>query len=224
MPHPVTWSGSVRICTCRWRIIELPRARLSGASRSLGTTSKINRDPAFLREFMGHGEALAEEFFTALAFEDTWRSEDTEAVLSFFADDAEVVSAPPITLHGPSLGPAAARPFLHELTKSIRVDTTRKQIARDRVTWTVRSPNTASITGADDHTGTRIPGRAEAAFNNGKLTSLRLDGEASQPASRGGRREAAAIRAEAERGHRERPQRGGIGTVPRSPGRPTRSA
>jgi NTE family protein len=55
------------------RLIELSRPRLS---RSLGTASKLNRDPGFIRELIAHGEARAEEFLAALAFEGAWRRRD----------------------------------------------------------------------------------------------------------------------------------------------------
>jgi NTE family protein len=143
------------------RIIELPRDRLSGLYRSLGAASKINRDPAFLRELFRHGENCATEFLTALAFEDAWRERDPDAVLRFFADDTELVSTAPFPRHGPSRGPGAASGFLREhLTADIRIDLTRKQIARDRVTWTVR--------------GAEASGRAEARFSERRITSLRL--------------------------------------------------
>jgi hypothetical protein len=57
------------------RVIELSRSRFS---RSLGTASKLNRDPRFIEDLMFHGEARAEEFLAALAFEDAWRSRDAE--------------------------------------------------------------------------------------------------------------------------------------------------
>jgi hypothetical protein len=74
------------------RVIELTRPP---RSRSLGTASKLNRDPGFLRELIDHGEARAEQFLAALAFEDAWRRGDPAAVLACFAADAELVSAPP---------------------------------------------------------------------------------------------------------------------------------
>jgi NTE family protein len=48
------------------RLVELARPRLS---QSLGTASKFNRDPAFIRDLIAHGEARAGEFLSALAFE-----------------------------------------------------------------------------------------------------------------------------------------------------------
>src|SRR3712207_9445813 len=52
------------------RVIELSRSRFS---RSLGTASKLNRDPRFIEDLMSHGEARAEEFLVALAFEEAWK-------------------------------------------------------------------------------------------------------------------------------------------------------
>jgi hypothetical protein len=46
------------------------------------------------------------------------------------------------------------------------MDLTRKLIARDRVTWTLRRRNGPA--------GTDPPGQAEAEFRDGKVTSLRL--------------------------------------------------
>jgi NTE family protein len=143
------------------RVIELPRDGLSSVYRSLGATSKINRDPAFLRELLRHGEDAANEFLTALRFEDAWRERDPDSMLDFFADDSELVSAAPFPPHGPSRGAAAADDFLREhIAASIRVDLTRKQIARGEVTWTVRGPQTT--------------GRAVARFSDRRIASLRL--------------------------------------------------
>jgi NTE family protein len=74
------------------RLVELARPRLS---RSLGTASKLNRDPEFIRDLIAHGEARAGEFLAALAFEQAWRRRDPAAVLACFADDAELTVGPP---------------------------------------------------------------------------------------------------------------------------------
>jgi NTE family protein len=109
------------------RVIELSRSRLSAW---LGPASKLNRDPAFIRELIEHGEERAEEFLAALSFERAWRVGDADAVLAHFADDAEV-SAPDAD------GDVAA--FVRgRLADDVTVDATRKQVARDGVTWTVR--------------------------------------------------------------------------------------
>jgi NTE family protein len=147
------------------RLIELARPRLS---RSLGTASKLNRDPAFVRELIAHGEARAAEFLAALAFEDAWRRRDPGAVLARFADDAELVSAPPFPDRGRLRGKAQIGQFVREhLTTDLHVDPTRKQVARDRVTWTVR---------ASRNGGVPVLGLAEAELRAGRVTALRLGG------------------------------------------------
>jgi NTE family protein len=150
------------------RVIELTRPR---RSRSLGTASKLNRDPAFIAELLDHGEARAEEFLAALAFERAWRRRDPEAVLACFADDAELVSGPPFPDRGVlrGRGGGGIEGFVHEhLTTDLQVDPTRKQVARDRVTWTVRAYR--------DDPGEPVKGRAEAELRAGRITALRLGG------------------------------------------------
>ena len=74
------------------RVIELSRSRFP---RSLGAASKMNRDPGFIQDLISHGEDRAEEFLAALAFENAWRSRDSDAVMGFFADDATIMSSAP---------------------------------------------------------------------------------------------------------------------------------
>jgi NTE family protein len=148
------------------RLIELSRPRLS---RSLGTASKLNRDPAFLRDLIAHGEAAAEEFLAALAFEDAWRRRDPEAVLGCFAADAELSSALPFPDRASLRGKQQIRRFVRQhLTSDLHVDATRKQVAGDRVTWTVRAYR--------DNPADSIQGRAEAEFRAGRITGFRLFG------------------------------------------------
>jgi NTE family protein len=147
------------------RVIELSRSRFS---RSLGTASKLNRDPRFIEDLMSHGEARADEFLAALAFENAWRSRDLEAVMSFFAEDAELVSSAPFLGNGPYKGKARIRSFLSEyLADEVRMDLTKKQVARDRVSWTVRA-----ATG--DESTNRTEGVVEAEFWGGKIRALHL--------------------------------------------------
>jgi NTE family protein len=149
------------------RVIELARPRLS---RSLGTASKLNRDPGFIRDLIAHGEARAAEFLAALAFEAAWRRRDPAAVLACFADDAELVSRPPFPDRGRLRGKGQLRQFVRQhLTTDLRVDPTRKQVARDLVTWTVRAHR-------DGDTGEAVLGRAEAEFRAGRVAALRLGG------------------------------------------------
>src|ERR687895_2084900 len=147
------------------RVIELARSRFS---RSLGTASKLNRDPRFIEDLMFHGEARAEEFLVALAFEDALRSRDLEAVVSFFAEDAEPVSSAPFPGRGPYKGRVQIRPFVAEhLAEELRMDLTKKQVARNGVAWTVRT-----VTG--DEPANRAEGVVEAQFLEGKIKFLRL--------------------------------------------------
>jgi NTE family protein len=56
------------------------------------------------------------------------------------------------------------------LTTGLHVDPTRKQVARDRVTWTVKAFRDGAGGGAP------VLGRAEAELRDGRVTSLRLGG------------------------------------------------
>jgi NTE family protein len=147
------------------RVIELSRSRFS---RSLGTSSKLNRDPHFIRALMSHGEARAQEFLTALAFEDAWKSRDPAAVAAFFADDAEIFSSAPFSNRGTHKGAREVRNFVADyLAQDIRVDPTRKQVARNGVAWKVRAP---AINGSSG----RTEGVAEAEFGERGVKVLRL--------------------------------------------------
>ena len=101
------------------RLIELSRPRLS---RSLGTASKLNRDPAFIRDLIAHGEARGAEFLAALAFEAAWRGQDPKAVLACFADDAELVSGPPFPDRGSLRGKALRQFVRRHLTTDLHID------------------------------------------------------------------------------------------------------
>jgi NTE family protein len=115
--------------------------RLIELSSSLGTVSKLNRAPAFIRDLMARGAQRAEEFLTALAFEDAWQAKDVDVVLSFFADDAELVSSAPFpSTHGTSRGVEPVRAFVERhLAGNVVIDLTRKQVTQDYVARTVRT-------------------------------------------------------------------------------------
>jgi NTE family protein len=153
------------------RVIELSRSRFS---RFLGTASKLNRDPRFIEELMSHGEARAEEFLAALAFEDTWRSRDPDAMAGCFAEDAELVSSAPFPSRGSHRGKRQIRRFATKhLAGDVRMNLTKKQVARNGVAWTVR------LLGGDGSSD-RSEGVAEAQFREGKIKVLRL-GTGTQP-------------------------------------------
>jgi NTE family protein len=147
------------------RVVELSRSRFS---RSLGTASKANRDPRFIEDLMSHGETQAEEFLAALAFEDAWRSRDSDAVMGFFAEDAELVSSAPFPGRGPYKGRARIRSFVTDyLAEEVRMDLTKKQVARNGVAWTVKA-------GTGDDPANRAEGVVQAEFREGKIKSLHL--------------------------------------------------
>ena len=74
------------------RVLELP----ARSSRAVGPASKLNRDPAFLRDLIPHGRRQADVFLTALAFEQQWRTRDVAAVRRFLADDVELTLGHPL--------------------------------------------------------------------------------------------------------------------------------
>ena len=150
------------------RVIELSRSRLS---RSLGAASKLNRDPRFIEELMSHGESRAGEFLAALAFEDAWGSRDLDAMTDFFAEDAEITTLAPFSRYGTYRGKREVRKFVSEhLAKEVRVDLTKKQVAQNRVAWTVRMLR-------GDETSDRLEGVAEAELRGRKIKALRLYSE-----------------------------------------------
>ncbi len=156
------------------RLVELSRSRVS---RFLGTASKLNRDPDFIRDLIAHGEARAEEFLAALAFEAAWRRRDPDAVLGCFAEDAELVTVAPFPGRGVYRGRGQIRPFVLEyLAGAVRVDLTKKQVARERVAWSIRASR--------DDPARRVEGVAEAEFRDGQIRAFRLQvspGDAGPP-------------------------------------------
>jgi NTE family protein len=148
------------------RVIELSRAGVTGR---LGAASKVNRDPAFIRALMAHGEARAREFLTALAFEGAWSAGDADATASFFTADARLRSQAPFPEHGPVEGRDAIRQFLRaHLGGHITIDVTRKQLAGDSVVWSARWQQARSAN--------PVRGEIEARFRGDRVVDLTLAG------------------------------------------------
>ena len=141
------------------RILEFARPR---SSQQLGPTSKLNRDARFIRELMALGEQQAEEFLAMLAFERAWRSGDVDAVLAVLAPDVELVSVAPFRPREGLRG-EHARAEVAELCTAVKLDLTRKQLTRERATWTVR------LGAEPDHRG-----RVDAEIADARVTRLRL--------------------------------------------------
>ena len=107
-------------------------------------------------------------FGAALAYEDAWGSREPDAVMSFFDEDAELITSAPFPVRGPYKGRARIRAFVTEyLAEEVRMDLTKKQVARNGVAWTVRA-----VTGDDPANWGE--GVVEARFHEGKVKSLRL--------------------------------------------------
>lgn len=115
---------------------------------------------------MALGRSQAEEFLTALAFEQAWRERNTQALLSFFADDAELMSSEPFPEAGPTRGIGHLSAFIDEHPSSAVIDLTRKQVAQDGITWTMKT--------SAESPGARRRGRAEITLSAGRITSLTL--------------------------------------------------
>ena len=155
-------SNSYRPVTIR--VIEMVRSK---QSQAWGAASKLNRDPAFLDGLIEHGKARADQFVTALDFENAWRSGDRDLMVDFFADDAEFSSTAPFAERSIQRGQDAVRLLIDTwLAAGLRVDPTRKQIAGDTVTWRVRS--------SQANPGERKVGSAQARFVDGRVVSFRL--------------------------------------------------
>ena len=146
------------------RVIELSRGRLP---RGLGSASKLNRDPRFIKDLMSHGEQQAAEFIAAVSFERAWLSEDVTAVLELFAEDPEIVGTPPFSPLRSYRGSEQVRRFVQrQFSRGVRMDLTHKHVARERVTWTIRARGDGQH---DD-----LHGYAEAEFRSGKVARLRI--------------------------------------------------
>ena len=155
-------SNSYRPVTIR--VIEMVRSK---QSQAWGAASKLNRDPAFLDGLIEHGKARADQFVTALDFENAWRSGDRDLMVDFFADDAEFSSTAPFAERSIQRGQDAVRLLIDTwLAAGLGVDPTRKQIAGDTVTWRVRS--------SQANPGERKVGSAQARFVDGRVVSFRL--------------------------------------------------
>lgn len=139
----------------------------------LGVASKLDRSPPFLQKLMGYGEQRAEQFFEALAFEEAWLARDSDAALSFFAEDAEVRLEARL-FRDPALykGKRQVRGIVREYLANddIRIDRTKKEVVGEVVAWTVRvSPRVLSGAERDAEAAETT---AEAIFEGGKIRTL----------------------------------------------------
>jgi hypothetical protein len=95
-----------------------------------------------------------------------WREGNLDRIMEQFAAEATIISEPPFLRQGKHHGVSAIRQFVdQQLSGTIRLDLTHKQVARERVTWALR---------LRQHGDVDSVGQAEAEFVAGKVTELRL--------------------------------------------------
>jgi NTE family protein len=143
-------------------------------SRPLGAASKLDRNPLFIRKMMRYGERRAGEFFETLAFEEAWTSGNPDAVLGYFAEEAEIrlLGAPQLRDGQTSYkGKRELRDFIRErMAGDVRINPAKKHVAGEVVTWTVRiSPGLSGQAESEP-----AEGAAEAVFEDGKIRRLTL--------------------------------------------------
>ena len=144
------------------RIIELPTSRLA---RAWGPASKLDRSPRFLAALIAEGRAQAEVFLSTLAFERAWAARDADAITGHFTDDVELQSAAPFPSARVQGDGRRAREFVEaHLCESIAIDPDRKQIAGDRVTWSIRMRRADTV----------VRGMADVEISGAGVSSLRL--------------------------------------------------
>jgi NTE family protein len=144
------------------RLLEMRRPPGTGR---LGATSKLNRDPLFIRELISHGKEQAADFMASIRFETLWRTRDVNGMTHYFADDATIFADVPECRVDRTNRPADVHRFVTEqLLQAARIDLTRKRVFRDSVAWDVRIPG-----GLPHHRGL-----AKATFRNGRVIDFTL--------------------------------------------------
>lgn len=144
------------------RLLEMQQP--PGSSR-LGAASKLNRDPAFIRELIRHGKNQAADFLASTRFETLWRTRDVNGMSHYFADDATIsADVPGCRIERTSRRADVLRFVTEQLLEAARIDLTRKRIFRDSAAWEVRLPG-----GMPHHRGL-----AKATFRNGRVTDFSL--------------------------------------------------
>jgi NTE family protein len=144
------------------RLLEMRQPRISGR---WGATSKLNRDPTFIRELIALGKDQAADFIASIEFENLWRTRDVNGMLHRFADDATIsADVPGCRVERTSRTVDVHRFVTEQLLDAARIDLTRKRVVRDSVSWEVRFPG-----GLAHHRGL-----ARVTFRDGLVTDFAL--------------------------------------------------
>lgn len=145
--------------------IRLLEMRQPPGSGRWGAASKLNRDPAFIRDLISHGKDQAADFMASIKFEHLWRSRDVNGMTHYFANDATISADVPGCRIAPTSRPAEVHRFVTEqLLDAARIDLTRKRVFRDAVAWEVRLPG-----GLPHHRGV-----AKATFRDSRVIDFTL--------------------------------------------------
>lgn len=127
--------------------------------------SKLDRDPAFIRELIELGREQAGDFLAATAFEDAWQARDGDGMLDRVARGATVsVCLPGWQLERTGDPDVVERFFTKDLPGQVAIDLTRKRVHRRAVTWEVRVPGPDAFGHAT----------AEVTLRDGLITDFRL--------------------------------------------------
>ena len=112
---------------------------------------------------MTEGERQADSFLTTLAFERAWQRVDVAELIHCLADDAELTSTGPFPEQGPVRG-RRLHEVVRDLASDVRMDLTRKQLTREKATWSVRL----------DEDGVIRRGLIAAEFQDDRITRVHL--------------------------------------------------
>lgn len=144
------------------RLLEMHRP--SGSGR-WSQSSKLDRDPRFIRELIDLGRQQAGDFFAAIAFEHAWQARDGERMLDQVAADATISIDLPGWQQPHTADPDLVEAFFtSELPGQVTIDLTRKRTYRQVATWEVRVPGPDAFGRAT----------AEAVVEDGLITDFKL--------------------------------------------------
>lgn len=144
------------------RLMEMQRPP---SAERWGHSSKLDRDPRFIRDMIAHGKTQARDFLSVIAFEDCWRARDGDGILHHVAQGATVsVDLPGVRLDATDDVDTVDHFFTQQLFDLVSIDLTRKRTHRDTVTWELRPKGPDALARAT----------AEARVRQGLITDFTL--------------------------------------------------
>ncbi len=153
-------SERVRPVTIRLMEMQRPPSALRW-----NATSKLNRDPRFIRELITLGTQQAEDFLASIELERHWQRGDGDSMLDHVARGATIsVDLPGVQIEATDDPKAVQDFFTHRLHELVSLNLTRKRVFRNAVSWELR------VHGPDQ----LATAAAEAWFQEGLVTRFRL--------------------------------------------------